>query len=141
VVKAAAKNWSNGKAAIALLLDPWSRIGGDKESWLRISRLYNAAKHGDAAAVCGFIDNGTPPDKQNIRGVTPLWTASLGGHKAVVQVLLGTGVVGVNIRNMAGRTPLFPAAANGHSEVVPLSVAQHYRQVDVIDILTNHGIK
>lgn len=124
---------------------------------MKISRLYNAAKNGDAAAVRKLVEDGTPPDKQNIRGVTPLWTACSRGHKAVVQVLLATDAVRVDVRTVSGQTPLFGAAANGHSEVVkllldhgaeqncidkdgrsPLSVAQLYRQANVIDLLTVH---
>ncbi|WAO92355.1 HET domain-containing protein [Fusarium falciforme] len=148
---------TSGQEEVLWFLDQCETIGSGEESWLKISRLYNAAKNGDAAAVRKLIHDGTPPDKQNIRGVTPLWTASSHGHKAVVQVLLATNAVGVNVRTVAGQTPLFRAAANGHSEVVkllldhgaernytdkdgrsPLSVAQLYHQPNVIDILTTH---
>ncbi|OCK82507.1 ankyrin repeat-containing protein, partial [Lepidopterella palustris CBS 459.81] len=117
VIEAAA---TSGQEQVLGLLDQWDSTGSDKERWLKISRLYNAAKNGDAAAVRKFVDDGTPPDKKNIRGVTPLWTASSGGHKAAVQVLLATNAVDVNVRSLAGRTPLFWAAASGHSEVVQL---------------------
>jgi len=89
-----------------------------------------------------------------------LWSASSGGHKAAVQVLLATNAVDVNVRSISGRTPLFWAAAQGHSEVVqllldygaeqnytdkdgrsPIHVAQFYHQANVIDILTKHDAK
>ncbi|OCK86545.1 ankyrin, partial [Cenococcum geophilum 1.58] len=154
VIEAAA---TSGQEQVLCLLDQWDSIGSDKESWLKISCLYNVAKNGDAATVRKLVDDGIPPDKQNIRRVTPLWTASSGGHKAVVQVLLATDAVDVNVRSVSGRTPLFWAAAKGHSEVVhllldhsaeqnymdkdgrsPLSVAQLYHQANAIDILTKH---
>ena len=153
VIEAAA---TSGQEQVLGLLDQWDSISG-KERWLNISRLYNAAKNGDAATVRQLIDDGIPPDKRNIRGVTPLWRASQFGHKKVVEVLLATSAVDVNVRSIAGRTPLFWAAANGHSEVVrllldygaeqnytdkdgrsPLSVAQLYRQATVIAMLIRH---
>ncbi|RYP74314.1 hypothetical protein DL770_007624 [Monosporascus sp. CRB-9-2] len=154
VIEAAA---TSGQEQVLRFLDQCNSIGSDKEGWLKISRLYNAAKNGDAAAVRKLVDDGTPPDKQNIRRETPLWIASSYGHKAVVQVLLATDAVDVNVRSMAGQTPLFRAAANGHSEVVkllldhgaeqsytdkdgksPLSAAQLSHRANVIDILTKH---
>ncbi|KAK4119886.1 ankyrin, partial [Parathielavia appendiculata] len=114
-----------------------------------------AAKTGEAAAVRQLVDNGTPVDLRNIRGVTPLWIASSHGHEAVVHVLLATDAVDVNVRSVSGRAPLFWAAANGHSEVVkllldhgaeqsytdkegrsPVSIAQLHCQANVIRILT-----
>jgi len=75
----------------------------------------------------------------------------------VVEVLLTTSVVDVNVLSTAGQTPLFWAAAYGHSEVVrllldhgaeqnytdkdgrsPLSVAQFYHQATVIAMLIRH---
>ena len=48
VIEAAA---TSGQEQILDLLDRWDSIGSDKERWLNISRLYNAAKYGDAATV------------------------------------------------------------------------------------------
>ncbi|KAK3346892.1 heterokaryon incompatibility protein-domain-containing protein [Lasiosphaeria hispida] len=149
---------TSGQEQVLCFLDQHSSIGSDKESWLKISRLYNAAKTGDAAAVRQLVGNGTPPDKQNIHGVTPLGIASSRGHEAVAQILLATHAVAVNVRSVSGQTPLFWAAAGGHSEVVrmlldqgaeqtytdkgggsPLSLARLNRQADVIDILTKYN--
>ncbi|RYP57198.1 hypothetical protein DL769_009636 [Monosporascus sp. CRB-8-3] len=154
VIEAAA---TNGQEQLLCFLDQCNSIGSDKESWLKISRLYNAAKNGDAATVRKLVDDGTPPDKQNISRQTPLWIASAMGHKAVVQVLLATDAVDLNVRSVAGQTPLFLAAACGHPEVVkllldhgaeqncidkggrsPLSAAQLYHQAKVVDILTEY---
>jgi hypothetical protein len=154
VIEAAA---TSGQEQVLRLLDQWDSIGSDKERWLNISRLYNAAKKGDAGTVRQLVADGVPPDKQNIRGETPLWRASQSGHKVVVEVLLATSAVEVNVRSIHGQTPLFWAAANGYSEVVrllldhgaelnytdedgdsPLSMAQSYRQATVIAMLTRH---
>lgn len=109
-----------GQEQVLRFLYERSSIGGDKESWLRIARLYNAAKTGDPTAVRQLVDSGTPVDLRNIRGVTPLGVAASYGHEAVVHVLLATDAVDVNVRSVSGRTPLFWATANGHSEVVKL---------------------
>jgi hypothetical protein len=111
---------TSGQEHVLRFLDQRSSIGSDKGNCLNISRLYKAAKTRDAAAVRQLVDNSTPVDLRNIRGVTPLWIASAHGHEAVVYVLLATDAVDVNVRSVIGRTPLFWAAANGHSEVVKL---------------------
>jgi hypothetical protein len=154
VIEAAA---TSGQEQVLRLLDQWDSIGSDKERWLNISRLYNAAKKGDAGTVRQLVADGVPPDKQNIRGETPLWRASQSGHKVVVEVLLATSAVEVNVRSIDGQTPLFWAAAFGYSEVVrllldhgaesnytdkygrsPLSMARFRRQATVIAMLTRH---
>ncbi|CZR65557.1 uncharacterized protein PAC_15457 [Phialocephala subalpina] len=162
VLKEAASNESisykatatSGQEQVLGLLDQWNCISGDKERWLNISRLYNAAKNGDAITVRQLVADGIPLDKRNIRGVTPLWRASESGHKEAVEVLLATSVVDVNVQSTAGQTPLFWAAAHGYSKVVRLlldhgakldytdkdgrsllSIAQFYSQATVIAIL------
>ncbi|KAL2170803.1 hypothetical protein VTG60DRAFT_4372 [Thermothelomyces hinnuleus] len=102
VVEAAA---TSGQEEVLRFLDLHFDIGSDIESWLRIARLYNAAKMGDAAAVHQLVDNGTPLNLQNIRGVTPLWIASARGHEAVVRVLLATDGVDVNTRRAGHQSP------------------------------------
>ncbi|KAK4251198.1 hypothetical protein C7999DRAFT_37810 [Corynascus novoguineensis] len=158
VVKAVAGN-KRFEDMMALLLD---RRGTEVKiteevSWFRIARLFDAARTGDADAVRQLVDKGTPPDLQNYYGVTPLGIASAGGHEAVVQVLLATDSVDVNVRSADGQIPLFWAAANGHSKVVkllldhgaeqnctdkkgrsPVSIAQSWYQADVIRIFTEH---
>ena len=155
VIEAAA---TSGQGRLLNILDRWRGIGKSKDIWLGISRLYNAAKSGDATTVRQLVYNGIPPDKPNIHGVTPLGRASQSGHKEAVQVLLATNAVDVNAWSRARRTPLFWAAANGHSEVVqllldhgaeqnytdedgrsPLTIAQFYCQAEVINILTKHS--
>ncbi|CZR68380.1 related to heterokaryon incompatibility protein [Phialocephala subalpina] len=154
VIKAAA---TSGQEQVLGLLNQWNSITGDEEQWLNISRLYNAAKNGDAPTVRRLVADGIPPDKRNIRGVTPLWRASASRQTEVVEVLLATSAVNVNVQSTAGRTPLFWAAAHGHSKVVrllldhgaepnytdkdgrsPLSVAQLNRWDTIVAMLTGH---
>jgi len=157
IIEAAA---TSGQERLLDYLDRWGSIGNSKDRWLGISRLYNAAKSGDATTVRQLVYDGIPPDKPNIHGATPLWRASQSGHKEAVQVLLTTNAVDVNAWSRTRRTPLFWAAANGHSEVVqllldygaeqnytdedgrsPLSIAQFYCQAEVINILTRHNVQ
>jgi ankyrin repeat protein len=59
-------------------------------------------------------------------GQTPLWMAAVGGHEAVVKLLLEKGV-DPNLKPTSGysdgRTPLSIAAAVGHEKVVKLLLA------------------
>jgi hypothetical protein len=156
VIEAAA---TSGQEQVLGLFDQWDSIGNNKERLLNIARLYNAARNGKAAIIRQLVADGIPPDKRNIRGVTPLWMASTSGHTEVVEVLLATKAVNVNVKSISGRTPLFWAAAFGFSKVVqllldygaeqnytdkdgksPLSIAQSYHRATVIAMLTRHDV-
>ena len=112
----------------------------------------------NATTIHQLVYDGIPPDKPNIRGVTPLWRVSKSRHKETVQVLLTTSAVDANAWSGARRTPLFWAAVNGNSKVVqllldhgakqnytdedgrsPLSIAQFYCQAEAINIPTEHN--
>jgi len=129
----------------------------DRTTWIRVAQFYNAAKYGELDDVQRFLQEGVAPDLKNIRGVTPLWQAAVGGHAAVVKALLATGAVNVNFQDINGRTPLFQAAYWGSTRVVPLlldkgahmhykdingqtliSVAREQGRGDVVDILTDY---
>ncbi|KAF4624545.1 hypothetical protein G7Y89_g13625 [Cudoniella acicularis] len=148
---------TNGQEQVLDLLDQWDSIGSDKERWRNISRLYNAAEDGDSLTVRQLIADGTPLDMRGINGVTPLETASYFGYKGVVELLLATKAVDVNVQSANGETPLFWAVQNGHSHVVrllldhgaepnrtnkegrsALFIAQLYKKDDVIAMLTSH---
>ena len=139
------------------LLDQWAGIGSKQEKWKKISRFYNASKDGDIATVSQLLGDGTPPDTPNIHGLTPSWQASVYGHKEVVQTLLATKTVDVNVRSVSGHTPLFWSAASGYFEIVqllldygaiqdytdndgrsPLSIAQLNGYSDVVDLFTRY---
>jgi ankyrin repeat protein len=49
-----------------------------------------------------------------------LWKALQCGCKEVVEDLLATSAINVNVQNSAGETPLLWAAAFGYSEIVQL---------------------
>ncbi|KAN0122792.1 hypothetical protein V8E51_001118 [Hyaloscypha variabilis] len=102
VLKAAAGNWNSGKGVMALLLDRrgdevkitkvWNSIGGDKEGWLNISRLYNAAKIRDVATVLLITS-------------TIDVNAAANGNSKVVRLLLDHGTK-LNYIDKDGRSPL-----------------------------------
>ncbi|KAF2740308.1 hypothetical protein EJ04DRAFT_548375 [Polyplosphaeria fusca] len=157
VIEAAA---NSGQKDVLHFLEDWTVVDFDKVKCFNIARLYNAAKCGDTTVVHTLIEIGVPFDRRNIRGETPLWQAAQCGHKGVVQLLLGTKAVDVNVRSNAGRTPIFWASANGHAEIVglllgdgaeqhytdeggrsPLCVARSYGQSKVVDILTQDSVK
>ncbi|CAJ2505556.1 Uu.00g129500.m01.CDS01 [Anthostomella pinea] len=123
VVKAAAGNRGNGKEVMALLLhrslltrsfisSAVLRIAAAcgqldilrflsrqacivtvQEEDFAIARLYNAAASGTTTTVKELLQTGTPPDTQNIWGMTPLWIAAAHGHEQVVRLLLTTNKV------------------------------------------------
>ena len=89
------------------------------------NRLINAAKAGNAAAVCQWAGKGANPAV--IRegggfGYSYSWTAlhwaAYNGHLDVVEYLASRGDVDVNARDNRGWTPLHHATDYGHLEVV-----------------------
>ena len=94
----------------------------DEEGW---SALQRAAAEGLAVAVAellrrpGVEVNGVEPG----RGQTALFLASLGGHEAVVRVLLTCAEVEVNHAVQGHYTALYIAAQEGHEAVVRLLLA------------------
>lgn len=132
VIEAAA---TNGNIDVLRLFDSWNSLGSDKERWFDISRLYVASRAGDRGIVRQLLSKGSPPDKRNIYGRTPLWVASESGKsKEVVENLLATNSVEVNVRDVTGKTPLFCATRHGFTEIVQLlldyGAERHYTDDD-----------
>jgi ankyrin repeat protein len=187
VVITAAGNWNNGKEIMALLLEQrgseveitnevvaaaansgqedalhlLEKINGvdfDKVQSFNIARLYKAAKSGEVTTLRRLVEEGVPFDNRNVNGETPLWQAAPSGQKEVVQLLLATNAVDVNVRSNSGHTPIFWASAAGEVEIVqmllghgaeqhytdkygesPLSVARSKGPSKVVDILVQDG--
>ena len=87
--------------------------------------LIIAARNGNTAIVQCLLDEydvdleqeGTVKiDGDLIECCTPLWMASLGGHLAIVRLLLERGAE-VNHTTLTNSTPLRAASFNGHTEV------------------------
>lgn len=94
--------------------------------------LIIAARNGNTAIVQCLLDEydidmeqeGTVKiDGDLIECCTPLWMASLGGHLAIVRLLLERGAE-VNHTTLTNSTPLRAASFNGHTEV--LNVLNHW---------------
>ncbi|PFX25374.1 Protein fem-1-like C [Stylophora pistillata] len=88
--------------------------------------LIIAARNGNTAIVQCLLDEydvdleqeGTVKiDGDLIECCTPLWMGSLGGHLAIVRLLLERGAE-VNHTTLTNSTPLRAASFNGHTEVV-----------------------
>ena len=91
--------------------------------------LITACRNGNTAIVHCLLDEydvdieqeGTVKiDGDLIECCTPLWMASLGGHVAIVRLLLERGAE-VNHTTLTNSTPLRAASFNGHTEVSLLS--------------------
>jgi hypothetical protein len=150
---------TSGQEGTLSLLAEWPSTVSVTHDWVCIAQLCAAARAGHAKTVLQLVQQGTPPDKKDIRGTTPLWYASSLGYTDVVQVLLATKAVDVNVESVSQRTPIFWAAACGFVEIVklllahgarqdytdvdgksPLAIAQLQKQGIVSDILTDHNV-
>jgi ankyrin repeat protein len=72
-------------------------------------------------------------DMKNDEGETPLLLAVAGGHRDIVELLLATGEVDVNVEDDEGETPLLLAVAGGHRDIVELLLATGEVDVNVED--------
>ena len=80
------------------------------------------ARHGDAARLAAYIENGLPVDLADLNGNTLLMLAAYHGHDEVVALLVDRGA-DVNRLNTAGQSPLAGAVFKGDDEVVRLLLA------------------
>ncbi|KAK3493505.1 heterokaryon incompatibility protein-domain-containing protein [Neurospora crassa] len=90
----------------------------DLDQWWFLSL---AAEHGHETFVKFLLDNYKfNPDAKTLE--TALWLATREYYKgiAVVELLLGSGKVDVNLQNDRGETALHLAASKGHEDVVKL---------------------
>jgi ankyrin repeat protein len=81
--------------------------------------IHQAAQEGHTSVVELLLKYGAEHDPEDIRGVTPFWSACQGGHMDIVRILLSKGVRSEQIADN-GRTPIHQAAQNGHLEVVKI---------------------
>jgi hypothetical protein len=74
-----------------------------------IARFYNAAKNGDETTIRDLLSNNIPADMKTLKGRSPLWQAARGGHERVVQFLLETPNIDVDVRDENGQTAMLCA--------------------------------
>jgi hypothetical protein len=86
---------------------------GAEAAFALAGRLFDAARHGDAATLARYLDAGVPPDLTNSAGDSLLMLASYNGHPAIVRDLVERGA-DVNKANDRGQTPLAGAVFKGH---------------------------
>jgi ankyrin repeat protein len=83
------------------------------------SRLFDAARSGDAAMLAAYIDAGVPASLTNTNGDTMVMLASYYGHESAVAVLIARGA-DVDRHNNRGQTPLAGAVFKNDSTIVEL---------------------
>jgi hypothetical protein len=81
--------------------------------------VLDSAEEGNAHAVASWLDEGGGVDARCAEryGKTLLMGAALGGHEAMVRMLLQRGA-GVNLQSSLGGTALMDAAIEGHTTIV-----------------------
>ena len=124
-----------------------------REEYL-FAQFYKAAEAGKENTIHELLAQGVKPDLKDSRNVSPLWIAVLHGHLRVVELLLDTGGVDINLESISGRTPIFWAAAHGYEDIVglllragadpnltgedgrtPLSIAKHHGHGKIVSML------
>ena len=86
-----------------------------------VSSIHAAALVGDLAKVKSFLENGAGVGEK-FYGVTALHTASAGGNKEVVELLLAKGADINALQRGHGYTPLHWAVKAGHKDIVELLI-------------------
>jgi ankyrin repeat protein len=83
------------------------------------SRLFDAARGGDAAMLAAYVDAGVPVNLTNTNGDTLVMLASYYGHDPVVAALIARGA-DVDRHNNRGQTPLAGAVFKNDSTIIEL---------------------
>lgn len=86
----------------------------------RRTALFYCAESGRDSYAKRLVDLGAFLDQPDDEQQTPLFVASRLGHWKVVELLLNTGQVNIEVEDKEGRTPLWWAASSGHEAVVRL---------------------
>lgn len=92
------------------------------------TKLFRAARQGNAKQVKKLLRQGADPDTKNDQGLTPLHQAAYWGETEIVQLLLEAGAK-PDADNGRGWTPLHSAAMSGGYKV----------RKDIIDLLIAAG--
>ncbi|MGV9678319.1 ankyrin repeat domain-containing protein [Nocardia sp. NPDC003482] len=94
----------------------------DPEAVELASRMFEAARAGDAATVGAYLDAGVPVNLTNERGDTLVMLAAYHGRLAALRTLLDRGA-DPDRANDRGQTPLAGAIFKGDPEIVRVLLA------------------
>jgi ankyrin repeat protein len=119
--------------------------------------IHDAVRQGDIGKVRALLhDNPKIVNAKDDRGRTPLFFASMRGHREIAQLLIANGA-DVNARDAYGDPPLYHATLAGHREIVenlvhhgaeineimeegtPLSLAIYRGHIGVAELLIKMG--
>jgi len=122
-VDARAENEKSNFTPLDFAIDKFSPAIGRLlvERGAAVSSIHAAAFVGDLAKVKSFLENGVGVGEK-FYGVTALHTASAGGNKEVVELLLAKGADINALRRGQGHTPLHWAVKAGHKDIVELLI-------------------
>lgn len=125
----------NGQDSVVRLLLGTNAINPNcKDSYRRTPLLLAAFKLGHRAVAQTPIDYGGELNHIDLRGATPLLSATENGHTPVVGLLLSMKEVNPNSRDYFGRTPLRLAAKNGHDSIGKQLVAAKATDINCRDL-------
>jgi ankyrin repeat protein len=97
--------------------DPRATV--DAELMDLASRLFDAARDGDAAMLAAYVDAGVPVNLTNTNGDTLVMLASYYGHDSAVAALIARGA-DVDRHNNRGQTPLAGAVFKNDTTIIEL---------------------
>jgi uncharacterized protein len=83
------------------------------------SRLFDAARNGDAAMLAAYVDAGIPVNLTNTNGDTLVMLASYYRHDSAVAALIARGA-DVDRHNKRGQTPLAGAVFKNDTTIIDL---------------------
>ncbi|MBN3297817.1 OSTF1 factor, partial [Amia calva] len=124
-------NWWKGTCRGRTGLIPSNYVAEQAESI--DNPMHEAAKRGNVSWLRECLENKVGINGLDKAGNTALYWACHGGHKDVVEMLLGHSNVELNQQNKLGDTALHAAAWKGYSDIVEMLLNKNART----DILNN----
>lgn len=128
----------------------------DDETLAFAARVFDLARHGDAAELGALLDAGLPPNLRNDKGDSLVMLAAYNGNAPAVRVLLEHGA-DPDALNDKGQSPLAGVAFKGETAIArlllehgakadgtggdrtPLMVAAMFDKVEIATLLLEHG--
>ncbi len=128
----------------------------DDETLAFAARVFDLARHGDAAELDALLGGGLPPNLRNGKGDSLLMLAAYNGNEAAVRTLLDHGA-DPDMLNDNGQAPLAGVAFKGETAIArmlleagakadgiggdrtPLMVAAMFDKADIAELLLAHG--